>query len=176
MLAKKTNYMILFFQSSTKMVLAVETQQTLHQEDITKLRWLFDSEPIPQETVDGWFVGHRREMITPWSTNTVGITQNIGIQGISRIEEYFPVTSDKAVHDPIVQRIFNGLDQHLFTIPRPPDPIIHIEDINAYNEQEGLALSQDEVDYLNDVATKHGRRLTDSEVFGFSSQLRALPA
>ena len=160
--------MILFFQSSTETVIAVETQQTLLQENITKLSWLFDGEPIPQETVEGWFAGHRREMITPWSTNTVGITRNMGIEGISRIEEYFPVDSDKAAYDPIVQRIFNGLDQHLFTVRRQPDPILFIEDIAAYNEQEGLALSEDEVDYLNDVSAKIGRRLTDSEVFGFS--------
>ncbi|MEE3227308.1 MAG: phosphoribosylformylglycinamidine synthase, partial [Bacteroidota bacterium] len=41
-------------------------------------------------------------------------------------------------------------------------------DIQAYNEQEGLALSEEEVAYLESVAERIGRPLTDSEVFGFS--------
>ena len=35
---------------------------------------------------EGCFVGTRREMITPWSTNAVEITQNMGLEGAGRIE------------------------------------------------------------------------------------------
>ena len=160
--------MIRFFQSSKETIIAVEAEKTLCREDVTKLNWLFDGNQLPQETVEGWFVGPRREMITPWSTNAVEITQNMGLKGVSRIEEYFPVQSAEATHDPMLQRIYNGLDQHLFTINKQPDPIINVEDIAVYNEQEGLALSEDEVGYLNEVSKKIGRPLTDSEVFGFS--------
>ncbi|MGM9799029.1 MAG: phosphoribosylformylglycinamidine synthase [Parabacteroides sp.] len=161
--------MILFFQSSAKSVLAVEAQQAFSPEDTQKLVWLFsEATPLPSETLEGWYVGPRREMITPWSTNAVEITQNMGLTGISRIEEYFPVASGEAEYDPMLQRIYNGLDQAIFTISKQPDPIVYIENLEAYNQQEGLALSQEEIAYLNEVSQKLGRKLTDSEVFGFS--------
>lgn len=161
--------MILFFQSPTKTVLAVEAKQAFSPEDTKKLVWLFSgATPVETETMSGWFVGPRREMITPWSTNAVEITQNMGLAGISRIEEYFPVESGDADHDPMLQRIYNGLNQEIFTISKQPDPIVYIDDLEAYNEQEGLALSQEEISYLKEVSEKLQRKLTDSEVFGFS--------
>ncbi len=161
--------MIQFFKSSTKTVLAVEVAQTLSPNDIQKLVWLFsDATLLEGESFDGWFVGPRREMITPWSTNAVEITQNMGIKSITRIEEYFPVASAEAEHDPMLQRIYKGLDQQIFTINKKPDPVISIEDIEAYNIQEGLALSEDEVSYLNEISEKLNRKLTDSEVYGFA--------
>ena len=161
--------MILFFQSPTKTVLAVEAKHAFSPEDTQKLVWLFSgASPVETETMNGWFVGPRREMITPWSTNAVEITQNMGLAGISRIEEYFPVESGEADHDPMLQRIYNGLNQEIFTISKQPDPIVYIDDLEAYNLQEGLALSQEEISYLKEVSEKLQRKLTDSEVFGFS--------
>lgn len=160
--------MIQFFQSSDKSVLAVETSHTFSKNDIGKLIWLFSgATPVEADVVKGRFVGPRREMITPWSTNAVEITQNMGLEGISRIEEYVPLSPEKG-HDPMLQHVYDNLDQQLFTIDRKPDPIVYIDDIAAYNEQEGLALSADEVGYLNEVSKKLKRNLTDSEVFGFS--------
>ena len=57
-------------------------------------------------------------MITPWSTNAVEITQNMGLSGISRIEEYFPVKDENADRDPMLQRMYKGLDQEVFTTNR----------------------------------------------------------
>lgn len=160
--------MIQFFQSSDKSVLAVETSHTFSKNDIEKLIWLFSgATPVEADVVKGRFVGPRREMITPWSTNAVEITQNMGLEGILRIEEYVPLSPEKG-HDPMLQHVYDNLDQQLFTIDRKPDPIVYIDDIAAYNEQEGLALSADEVGYLNEVSKKLKRNLTDSEVFGFS--------
>lgn len=160
--------MIQFFQSSDKSVLAVETSHTFSKNDIEKLIWLFSgATPVEADVVKGRFVGPRREMITPWSTNAVEITQNMGLEGISRIEEYVPLSPEKG-HDPMLQHVYDNLDQQLFTIDQKPDPIVYIDDIAAYNEQEGLALSADEVGYLNEVSKKLKRNLTDSEVFGFS--------
>ncbi|MGG6546732.1 UNVERIFIED_CONTAM: hypothetical protein NY100_15110, partial [Prevotella sp. 15_C9] len=105
---------------------------------------------------------------TPWSTNAVEITQNMGLSGISRIEEYFPVKDENADRDPMLQRMYKGLDQEVFTTNRKPEPIVHIEDLEAYNEKEGLALSKEEMDYLKKVEQDLGRKLTDSEVFGFA--------
>ncbi len=160
--------MIQFFQSSDKTVLAVETSHTFSKNDIEKLIWLFSgATPVEANVVKGRFVGPRREMVTPWSTNAVEITQNMGLEGISRIEEYISLSPEKG-HDPMLQHVYDNLDQQLFTIDRTPDPIVYIDDIAAYNEQEGLALSTDEVSYLNEVSKKLKRKLTDSEVFGFS--------
>ncbi|MDR1645142.1 MAG: phosphoribosylformylglycinamidine synthase [Tannerellaceae bacterium] len=161
--------MILFFTSPAQAVRAVETRQPLSPEDIQKLVWLFDG-ALPQETdrLKGWYVGPRREMITPWSTNAVEITQNMGIDSITRIEEYLPAPSEQAPYDPMLQRLYQDLDQDLFTNRQQPAPILFIEDITAYNKQEGLALSDDEINYLNQLSRRLERRLTDSEVYGFA--------
>ncbi len=161
--------MILFFQNLTKSVIAVEVVTKFAFEDIKKLIWLFGNAiQINEKSIKGRFIGPRREMITQWSTNAVEITQNMGLSGIIRIEEYYPEVSNNLVHDPMLQRIYDGLDQNIFTISKHPDPIIYIEDIEVYNKQEGLALSEDEIDYLNEISKKLGRKLTDSEVYGFA--------
>lgn len=160
--------MIYFFKTTEQHIYAVQLENVLSKEDIQKLAWLFDeAELLSSESIQGSFVGPRREMITPWSTNAVEITQNMGINGIIRIEEFYPASAN-GDHDPMLQRLYNELNQEIFTINKKPDPIIYIEDITSYNEQEGLALSPDEIEYLNEVSVKLGRKLTDSEVFGFS--------
>ena len=159
--------MISFFKGANQ-VFAVATKETISPENCEKLQWLFgDAEQINAEAVEGTFVGPRKEMISPWSTNAVEITQNMGVEGIDRIEEYFAF-DEEAGFDPMLQVKYDGLHQDIFKVDTKPEEIIHIEDIAAYNEQEGLALSQDEVDYLNSVSEEIGRKLTDSEVFGFS--------
>ncbi len=166
--------MIQFFRTPAQHLYAVQTNHPLAADEVRKLEWLFgEAKLLETETVEGNYVGPRREMITPWSTNAVEITQNMGISGIIRIEEYSLVPNTPSVkggleYDPMLQRIYSGLNQDIFTINKQPEPIQYIDDIAAYNQQEGLALSQDEIDYLNSVSVKVGRKLTDSEVFGFS--------
>ena len=161
--------MILFFRTPQQSVIAVESDHTPDQREAEELSWLFgEAKPESEENLKGYFVGPRREMITPWSTNAVEITQNMGLKGIARIEEYFPVADENADHDPMLQRMYKGLDQQVFTTNRKPEPIVHIDDLEAYNEREGLALSKEEMDYLKQVEKDCGRPLTDSEVFGFA--------
>ncbi|MBO5251498.1 MAG: phosphoribosylformylglycinamidine synthase [Bacteroidaceae bacterium] len=161
--------MILFFRTPTQSVIATEANQALASEDIQKLCWLYGEATVEnEENLQGCFVGPRREMITPWSTNAVEITQNMGLNGILRIEEYFPVKDENAEYDPMLQRMYKGLNQDIFTVNIKPQPIIYIENLEEYNEQEGLALSQEEMDYLKKVENDLGRKLTDSEVFGFA--------
>ena len=161
--------MILFFRTPQESVIAVECDHALQQADSDKLCWLFgDAKTETEENLKGCFVGPRREMITPWSTNAVEITQNMGLSGMARIEEYFPVQDENAEYDPMLQRMYKGLNQDIFKTNRQPEPIVHIEDLEAYNEQEGLALSKEEMDYLKKVEKDLGRPLTDSEVFGFA--------
>ena len=160
--------MIQFFHLPAGTVYAVEVDHALTEDERAPLSWLFgQAAAVDSPEIEGRFVGPRREMITPWSTNAVEITQNMGLKGISRIEEYLPATSQTDC-DPMLQRLYDRLDQRLFTTDRQPEPIVYIDDIADYNRREGLALSDEEVRYLNDLSHRLGRKLTDSEVFGFS--------
>ena len=166
--------MIHFFENQSKTVFAVQTQNTpnsvgISAQDISKLNWLFaDSNKIEKSVLTDFFVGPRATMITPWSTNAVEITQNMGISGIIRIEEFQKVAADFSDFDPMLSQKYAELNQDIFTINILPEAILDIDDIAAYNKQEGLALSPEEVDYLDNLAIKLGRKLTDSEIFGFS--------
>ncbi len=161
--------MILFFTTRRKSIVAIHTLSSLSGEDISKLSWLLgDAQVTDTPDLEGWFAGPRKEMLTPWSTNAVEITQNMGISGITRMEELFPVAGPDAHYDPMLQVLYHHPGQEIFTVHHQPDPVVEIADIAAYNEQEGLALSDEEVAYLHEVAVALGRNLTDSEVFGFS--------
>jgi len=161
--------MIQFFGTPEKKVFAVQTVNDLSSETISKLQWLFGNQPkIERTTLKSNYVGPRAAMITPWSTNAVEITQNMGIEGIIRIEEFRKIDEDFLDFDPMISEKFEGLHQQSFDIDITSEPILKITDISAYNQQEGLSLNLDEVEYLNQVSEKIGRPLTDSEVFGFS--------
>ena len=161
--------MILFFRTRSKSVIATEADHKLSKEEISELSWLYgDAEPVDNDQLEGYFVGPRREMVTPWSTNAVEITQNMALKGISRIEEYFPVDTPEADHDPMLQRMYDGLDQQIFTIDHDPEPIKRVDDLEKFNEEEGLALSPEEIAYLHKIEKENGRPLTDSEIFGFA--------
>lgn len=161
--------MIHFFGNENSKVFAVQTTGELSSDNISKLTWLFGNQnKINAASLDAFFVGPRAAMITPWSTNAVEITQNMGITGILRIEEFNSVSKDFTEYDPMILQKFEGLHQTTFTIDIEPEAILEVDDIAAYNAQEGLALSEEEIDYLNDLSKRIGRKLTDSEVFGFS--------
>ncbi len=161
--------MIQFFNGAQNKIFVVGTTKQITSTNIDKLCWLFgDAESQSQEKLSGNFIGPRKEMISPWSTNAVEITQNMGIEGIERIEEFYEVEKEGSSFDSMLQATYQGIDQDIFTIEKRPESILHIDDIAAYNKQEGLALNDEEVAYLNGVSQKIGRKLTDSEVFGFS--------
>ena len=150
--------MILFFKTPTESVIATEVDHQLSQEEVKELCWLYgDATLIDSDSINGYFVGPRREMVTPWSTNAVEITQNMNLKGISRIEEYFPVSSKDADHDPMLQRMYDGLGQDVFTVNHKPEPIKHVDNLEEYNEEEGLALSPEEIEYLHNVEKQLGR-------------------
>ena len=161
--------MILFFGAGNGTVIAVKANEMISQENISALEWLFGNAKLKEgENVEGKFIGPRREMITPWSTTAVEITQNMNISGIERIEEFFPTQEETPQYDKMLQRFYKGLDQEIFTTSNQPEPVIYIEDFESYNKQEGLALNPEEIEYLKGLSKKLGRGLTDSEVFGFS--------
>jgi len=161
--------MIHFFGTPDVKVFAVQSVNDLTPKTIAKLQWLFGDQPkIEHTTLNSNFVGPRAAMITPWSTNAVEITQNMGIEGIIRIEAFKSSENGFTDFDPMIYEFFESLNQTTFVIDIAPEPILNITDVAAYNKQEGLSLNEDEVNYLNQVSEKIGRPLTDSEVFGFS--------
>jgi len=160
--------MIIFFQGSER-VFAVQTVNPLKDEDIRKFSWLFgNADSVTQPAVPKKFVGPRKEMISPWSTNAVEICQNMGIKGITRIEEFTNYELRITNYDVMLEQVYEGLDQLIFFVDRKPEPVLFIEDISSYNQSQGLALSDDEILYLEQLQVKLDRKLTDSEVFGFS--------
>ncbi|MEJ5964142.1 phosphoribosylformylglycinamidine synthase [Pedobacter immunditicola] len=161
--------MIYFFSNERDTVFAVQLERTLTSSDISKLTWLFGGARLKQDIVlTGYFIGPRATMVTPWSTNAVEITQNMDFHGIVRIEEFKNTEADYTGFDPMLSQKYPELNQELFTISLQPEAILAIDDIAAFNQQEGLSLSEEEVTYLNDLSERLGRQLTDSEVFGFS--------
>ncbi|WP_341227260.1 phosphoribosylformylglycinamidine synthase [uncultured Arcticibacterium sp.] len=168
--------MIHFFGGQANTVFAVQTENNISNEDIKKLLWLFQSQIDHKHTktndsegvLNATFIGPRAAMITPWSTNAVEITQNMGIEGLIRIEEFKEVLSEESAFDPMLSQKYSSLGQDIYTINVKPEPIKEIEDIDAYNLSEGLALNEEEVNYLVELSKKLERKLTDSEVFGFS--------
>jgi len=161
--------MIRFFGSTQDTVFALHLTDSLTAVDIEKLEWLFSDKPLlNEETINEAFIGPRATMITPWSTNAVEIMQNMGIDKVARIESYKSVRKHGEAYDPMLSETYSQLDQEIFTVNIVPEAIQHIEDIAAYNEAEGLALSEEEIEYLRTIAEKKGRQLTDSEIFGFS--------
>ncbi|MCF6223417.1 MAG: phosphoribosylformylglycinamidine synthase [Flavobacteriaceae bacterium] len=160
---------MIYFFAKDKTIFAVAKQTEICETTTEKLIWLFGNAKLIQKTeMNGSFVGPRKEMITPWSTNAVEITQNMGIDGISRIEEFLIKETDKPDFDPMIQNFYKNLDQNIFKTNLEPEAILEIDDISAYNQKEGLALNSEEVDYLENLAKKLDRKLTDSEIFGFS--------
>ena len=162
--------MIHFFGNESATVFAVQSSENqLSAATISKLNWLFgNATKIEKSVLADFFVGPRAAMVTPWSTNAVEITQNMGISGIIRIEEFEKVAADYSQFDPMLSQKYSELNQDIFTINIAPEAILEIENIAQYNQQEGLALSAEEVEYLENLSKKLNRKLTDSEVFGFS--------
>ena len=160
--------MVSFFKSKNSEIFAVNTTVKLRKDDIEKLIWLFsNSEYLDKKIINQNFIGPRKTMVTPWSTNAVEITQNMGIENIIRIEKFFPFNKNTD-YDSMTSQLYKNLNQEIFKIDIKPDEIKEINNIKKYNEDEGLALSDDEVKYLENLSKKINRKLTDSEVFGFS--------
>ena len=161
--------MIHFFKSFDNNIFAVKSKSNLSKNNLKKLEWLFgDSAYVPSKKINEKYIGLRASMISPWSTNAVDICINMGISEIERIEEYIFFENYTKDFDPMLNEKFDFLDQNLFNVNSEVKPIIEIENINDYNISEGLSLSADEINFLENVSKQINRKLTDSEVFGFS--------
>lgn len=161
--------MVLFYRAEEKNLFIVEVDNFPDIENLEKLKWLFgNAERINKQELCGHFIGPRKEMITPWSTNAVEIVINMGVDGIKRIEEFQEVESRETEYDPMLRSYYGTLDQTIFNVDKKPENVLYVENLQLYNNKEGLALSDDEIKYLEELSKRVKRKLTDSEVFGFS--------
>ncbi len=161
--------MIHFFDNREDIIFAVQTEKDLSDSDVNKLSWLFGNSSLTNsDKIKTTCLGPRAVMVSPWSTNAVEMTQNMGIDHINRIEKYAKIDHDFKDYDPMLYEKFSELNQSLFIINIEPEPINYVDDISSYNDSEGLSLNEEEVDYLLNVSNEVGRKLTDSEIFGFS--------
>lgn len=159
--------MISIFQKDAHQFYVVGSKSDLTEKEITTLSWLFSgAKKLDKQVLDGPFIGPRKEMITPWSTNAVEITQNTGITSLYRIEVF--ENEHGQPFDSMLQQKYARLDADVFTLNIKPASVEYISDLEGYNKKEGLALSGEEIDFLKNISNEIGRPLTDSEVFGFS--------
>ena len=160
--------MLYFFGDPNSTLYVLQKAGELSELDREKLLWLFDGMPLLNAThIEGAFIGPRASMITPWSTNATEIMANMGIAEVKRIERFTVSQADQSF-DPMLFQRYDGLNAEIFELNTSVAAALSITDISAYNKQEGLALSEDEVAYLEGLSAKLNRPLTDSEVFGFS--------
>jgi|TARA_B110000438_G_scaffold33857_2_gene33575 phosphoribosylformylglycinamidine synthase len=159
--------MISFFKKSSSDYFIIDHSEKLSSDYIKKISWIFgESKIINNSYLKGKFIGPLKEMTTPWSTNAVEISKNIGINSINRIERFYK-NKNKSI-DPMLEFEYKDPNQNVFKINKKPEKIIEIKNIKNYNKSEGLALSEEEIIYLENVSKRLKRSLTDSEVFGFS--------
>ena len=159
--------MILFFGDPKLKLFAVEISEELSIESIKKLSWVLDSSIIESKEIKEKFVGPKSSMITPWSTNAVEITRNMGVKNINRIE-VFVSSKISEEFDRMIHEEYKSLDQNIFENNLEPEKVKFIDDLKKYNNEHGLALDDFEISYLENLSIKIGRKLTDSEVYGFS--------
>ena len=150
-------------------IVAVLHKTPLGAEDIEKLSWLLSAEQLSSDSVKGEFVGPRREILTPWSTNSTEIAENVGVEGIVRMEQFRSVPNgSRPVYDRMLESVYKDLDQDTLIITQLPEALIEINDIAAYNSEAGLALSSEEIEFLEEMQQGLGRKFTDCEIYAFS--------
>src|SRR5690625_6760227 len=83
----------------------------------------------------------------------------MGIDSVVRIEMFINGDKATAEFDPMFHIVYTELNQDIFTVAIEPEPIKHIDDIAAYNISEGLAMNDEEVEYIEYFSKKHVRIL-----------------
>ncbi|GAD78385.1 phosphoribosylformylglycinamidine synthase [Vibrio ezurae] len=142
----------------------------------------------PQGTL--FLVTPRPGTISPWSSKSTDIAHNCGLDTVKRLERgtaYYVETSvalDEAqikavkalIHDRMMEVVFNEMEQAsaLFTVAEPaPHTVVDLlaggrKALEEANITLGLALAEDEIDYLVENFNKLGRNPNDIELMMFA--------
>ncbi|HEX5769047.1 MAG TPA: phosphoribosylformylglycinamidine synthase, partial [Burkholderiales bacterium] len=116
--------------------------------------------------------------ISPWSSKATDIAHNCGLASVRRIERgvLFHVDSSRPgivplLHDRMTQTVLRSEDEAGKLFERvPPRPLqyIRISELREANRTLGLALSEDEIEYLDRAYRAMGRDPTDTELTMFA--------
>ena len=148
------------------------SDEELGAEAKKRITWVIDlpveETPLP---LRGSFVGPRREMVTPWSTNATDIIESMGVRGVKRVEVFRRIADGDGVpsFDPMLEQVYRDLYADSLEVTKAPAPDFAVEDLRKFNEEEGLALSEEEILFLEKAEREVlKRKLTDSEIYGFA--------
>ena len=169
--------MIYFFSKNKEEVFAVASVKKLSAEDIKKLEWLFSNAYFQKnQKITGNFIGPRSSMPSPWSTNAVEITQNMGIEDISRIEKYVRETINLQ-HVQMgrfrTDQIVNNLDIRIEFLEKTIDEKKFKSDIlrrdKAFEKKQDIFnVLQLQVNTVTDIVYRLENNLQDYHIIEFS--------
>jgi phosphoribosylformylglycinamidine synthase len=141
------------------------------------------------ETASGFFVTPRKGTISPWSSKATDIAHNCGLSGVHRVERGIHIECSKGgnpvtdalpslgaalfcLHDKMTEGVYASLDD-FFEAP-DAGTLQHIPvkekgrtALEAANRELGLALREEEIDYLLEAYTSMDRDPTDVELVMF---------
>ncbi len=158
----------------------VETERALDAGERKLLeRLLDDGTPMRDSTAGEFFlVVPRLGTVSPWSSKATDIARNCGLAGVRRIERgtlYYLNTGNPQLapllHDRMTQTVLRSFDEapKLFQhVPPRPLQTIPVEKIHEANQTLGLALSGEEIEYLERAYRGLGRHPTDAELTMFA--------
>ena len=164
----------------------VECEAPLGRDEVARLKDLLGiPATLPAEPQGALLlVTPRLGTISPWSSKATDIVHNCGFAGIRRIERgiaYHVQGAPKSavvarLHDRMTESVLDAIDaaDELFH-HYAPQPLTTVDILKggrvalvAANGELGLALSEDEIDYLVDNFGKLGRNPTDVELMMFA--------
>ena len=158
----------------------VQAGRALRAEERALLERLLDdgTSMLPALQGEIFLVVPRLGTLSPWSSKASDIARNCGLDAVSRIErgKLFYVegrTRDIAalLHDRMTETVLRSFDEaaRLFdTVPPRPLQRVPIAGIGQANRALGLALSEDEIEYLQRAYAAMGRDPTDAELTMFA--------
>ena len=174
-----------------------ELEQQLNDQELDLLKRLLEYGPRQAQTVaqpegELLLVIPRPGTISPWASKATDIAHNCGLANIHRLERgiayYFQQADGSAlsddelnailplVHDRMIEAVFYSLDEAkgLFR-EEEPRPLRSVDVLGGgrdalvvANRDWGLALAEDEIDYLVDNFTALGRNPNDIELMMFA--------
>ena len=141
-------------------------------------RLLAYGEPPAESHGRLYLVVPRLGTLSPWSSKATDIAHNCGLSAVKRVERgtAYYVQSEHAgvaplLHDRMTQTVLSSFDEatQLFAhVPPRPLQSIPIAGLRQANTRLGLALSDDEIEYLERGYRAIGRDPTDAELTMFA--------
>ncbi len=136
----------------------------------------------------GFFAAPRKGTVSPWSSKAMDIFRNVGLKNVRRVERavhyrlygadgcLLPLAACQPVltqlHDRMTEDIYLGFSDFFTHVPPAPLVVVDILSggravLERANVEMGLALSEDEIDYLYEAYRTANRNPTDVELVMF---------